>query len=163
VDDLRRQAQPGAATDAPDSASLRKIPRTDQLLADPRLAVAQRRLGRDLVKAAIGRAQARARNAEITPEQVAEAAVAELPASAASLTPVINATGVLVHTNLGRAPLSEAARDALTVAAGTCDVEFDLGSGGRARPASSTTTPPPSCWRPPPSPPAGRSSSAAAS
>jgi len=133
VDDLRRQAQPGAATDAPDSASLRKIPRTDQLLADPRLAVAQRRLGRDLVKAAIGRAQARARNAEITPEQVAEAAVAELPASAASLTPVINATGVLVHTNLGRAPLSEAARDALTVAAGTCDVEFDLGSGGRAR------------------------------
>jgi len=97
------------------------------------MAAAQRRLGRELVKAAIARAQQRARNAEIAPEQVAEAAVAELPASAASLTPVINATGVLVHTNLGRAPLSQAARDALAVAAGTCDVEFDLASGARAR------------------------------
>jgi L-seryl-tRNA(Ser) seleniumtransferase len=96
------------------------------------MAAAQRRLGRDLVKAAIARAQQRARNAEIAPEQVAEAAVAELPASAASLTPVINATGVLVHTNLGRAPLSQAAREALAVAAGTCDVEFDLASGARA-------------------------------
>src|SRR6185437_2948082 len=93
---------------------------------------AERRVGRDLVKAAISRAQERARRAEITPDEVADAAAAELPATAASLTEVINATGVLVHTNLGRAPLSQAARDALAAAAGTCDVEFDLTSGARA-------------------------------
>jgi L-seryl-tRNA(Ser) seleniumtransferase len=115
-----------------DPASLRKIPRTDQLLADPRMAAAERRLGRVLVKAAIGRAQQRARNAEITPGQVADAAATELPPTAASLTPVLNATGVIVHTNLGRAPLSPAARDALAVATGTCDVEFDLATGARA-------------------------------
>jgi L-seryl-tRNA(Ser) seleniumtransferase len=112
-----------------------RIPRTDLLLADPRLRAAEQRLGRPLVKAAVARAQERARNAEITPDPatVADAAVAELPATAASITGVLNATGVLVHTNLGRAPLSQAARDAIAAAAGTCDVEFDLAAGARAR------------------------------
>jgi len=132
VDDLASSAPRGAHGRAPDSASLRKIPRTDQLLNDPRMRAAERRVGRDLVKAAITRAQERARNAEITPDQVADAAAAELPATAASLTEVINATGVLVHTNLGRAPLSQAAKDALLTAAGTCDIEFDLQAGARA-------------------------------
>ncbi len=109
------------------------MPRTDLLLADPRLAAAVDRLGRALVKAAVGRAQQRAREGLITPDEVAEAAVAELPARAAALTPVINATGVLVHTNLGRAPLSAAAAEAIAAAAGSCDVEFDLASGARAR------------------------------
>ena len=109
------------------------MPRTDVLLADPRLAEAERRLGRALVKAAVGRAQQRARDGQIAPDQVADAAVAELPARAAGLTPVINATGVLVHTNLGRAPLSAAAVDAITAAAGSCDVEFDLAAGVRGR------------------------------
>jgi L-seryl-tRNA(Ser) seleniumtransferase len=125
VDDLARSAA--------DRALLRQIPRTDQLLNDPRMRAAERRIGRDLVKAAITRAQERARNAEITPGQVADAAAAELPATAASLTPVINATGILVHTNLGRAPLSQAAKDAMATASGTCDVEFDLESGTRAK------------------------------
>jgi L-seryl-tRNA(Ser) seleniumtransferase len=111
----------------------RLVPRTDLLLADPRLAAAERRLGRALVKAAVGRAQQRARDGQIGPDEVADAAVAELPARAAALTPVINATGVLVHTNLGRAPLSAAAADAIAAAAGNCDVEFDLASGVRAR------------------------------
>ncbi len=111
----------------------RRVPRTDLLLSDPRLADAERRLGRTLVKAAVSRAQQRARDGQITPEQVADAAIAELPAYAAALTPVINATGVLVHTNLGRAPLSAAAVDAIAAAAGNCDVEFDLASGARAR------------------------------
>jgi hypothetical protein len=44
---------------------------------------------------------------------------------------VLNATGVLAHTNLGRAPLSAAARVALLRAAGTTDVEFDLETGTR--------------------------------
>jgi L-seryl-tRNA(Ser) seleniumtransferase len=116
-----------------DLAARRRIPRTDVLLGDPRLAAAQRRLGRSLVKAAVTRAQQRARDNEITPEQVADAALAELPPLAATLTPVINATGVVVHTNLGRAPLSGAAVQALAAAAGNCDVEFDLTEGVRAQ------------------------------
>jgi L-seryl-tRNA(Ser) seleniumtransferase len=145
----------------------RRVPRTDLLLADPRLADAERRLGRALVKAAVSRAQQRARDGQISPEEVADAAVAELPARAAALTPVINATGVLVHTNLGRAPLSAAAVDAIVAAAGHCDVEFDLASGMRSRRGAgrstpwpgpslpprrwpwSTTTQPPCCSRPP--------------
>ena len=119
--------------DPPAPPDRRRVPRTDLLLADPRLADAERRLGRTLVKAAVNRAQQRARNGQIAPEEVADAAVAELPARAAALTPVINATGVLVHTNLGRAPLSAAAVDAVVAAAGHCDVEFDLASGVRSR------------------------------
>jgi L-seryl-tRNA(Ser) seleniumtransferase len=59
--------------------------------------------------------------------------LADLPPTATSLLPVVNATGVLLHTNLGRAPLSAAAVEALAAAAGTTDVEFDRASGARAR------------------------------
>ena len=46
--------------------------------------------------------------------------------------PVINATGVIIHTNLGRAPLSQAATEAIRQAAqGYSDLEFDLDSGRR--------------------------------
>ena len=103
------------------------------MLADPRLAAAREQLGGTLVKAAVSRAQELARTGAISPASVADAAVAALPPTAASLTPVINATGVIVHTNLGRAPLSAAARDAVRAAAGCTDVEFDLASGKRGR------------------------------
>ncbi len=46
---------------------------------------------------------------------------------------MLNATGVVVHTNLGRAPLSTAARDAVVDACGYVDVELDLESGTRSR------------------------------
>ena len=49
----------------------------------------------------------------------------------AGIKPVINATGVLLHTNLGRAPLSEPARAAVDQAARYCSVEYDIESGGR--------------------------------
>lgn len=111
----------------------RRVPRTDAVLADPRLVEASRTLGRALVKAVVADAQQRARDGEIEPEQVADHAVATLPRSAATLRPVINATGVVVHTNLGRAPLSQAAIDAVTTASGATDVEFDLETGRRAR------------------------------
>jgi L-seryl-tRNA(Ser) seleniumtransferase len=111
----------------------RHVPRTDAVLADPRLAAARERLGGALVKAAVARAQEMARSGAISPASVADTAVASLPPVAAALTPVINATGVVVHTNLGRAPLSAAARDAVAAAAGYTDVEFDLASGRRAR------------------------------
>ena len=111
----------------------RRVPRTDVLLADPRLAEAERVLGRGLVKSVVAHAQERARAGEIEPEHVADDAVAALPSSASSLRPVINATGVVVHTNLGRAPLSRAAVDAVVTASGATDVEFDLETGRRAR------------------------------
>jgi len=111
----------------------RLVPRTDVILADPRLAAAERRLGRPLVVAAVHRAQQQARDGEIGPDEVAGAAVTALPRLAASLTPVLNATGVLLHTNLGRAPLSTAARDALAAAAGCTDLEYDLTTGTRGR------------------------------
>jgi L-seryl-tRNA(Ser) seleniumtransferase len=51
-----------------------------------------------------------------------------------SLRPVINATGVLLHTNLGRAPLSQSAIDNIAeVARGYCNLELDLESGNRSR------------------------------
>jgi L-seryl-tRNA(Ser) seleniumtransferase len=111
----------------------RRVPGTDVLLADPRLVEAQRVLGRALVKSVVADAQERARAGEIEPERVAEHAVAALPATASSLRPVVNATGVVVHTNLGRAPLSRAALDAVVAAGGATDVEFDLATGRRAR------------------------------
>jgi L-seryl-tRNA(Ser) seleniumtransferase len=111
----------------------RAIPRTDDVLAEPRLAKAAATLGRTLVKTAVVEAQQRAREGLIAPADVAESALAALPAQASSLRPVINATGVLVHTNLGRAPLSAAAIDAVTAASGPTDVEFDLDTGSRAR------------------------------
>lgn len=46
---------------------------------------------------------------------------------------VINATGVILHTNLGRAPLSDAARGAIAEASTYCNLEFDLNSGNRGR------------------------------
>jgi L-seryl-tRNA(Ser) seleniumtransferase len=111
----------------------RLIPRTDAVLADPRLTSAQQRLGKPLVLAAVRQAQDQARAGDIEPSAVADTAAAAIPAGAASLTPVINATGVLLHTNLGRAPLSPAARAAVQAAAGCTDLEFDLASGTRGR------------------------------
>lgn len=113
------------------SDALRKVPRTDVLLADPRLDHATARLGREVVKTAVRQAQDRVRQGEVAPDQVVEVALRELPPTAASLRPVINATGVLLHTNLGRAPLSGAAREAVLAASGTTDVEYDLTSGQR--------------------------------
>jgi L-seryl-tRNA(Ser) seleniumtransferase len=111
----------------------RHVPRTDVVLADPRLVAAREQLGAKLVKAAVARAQELARSGVINPASVADTAAASLPPTAGSLTPVINATGVLVHTNLGRAPLSAAAREAVQAAAGCTDMEFNLASGKRGR------------------------------
>ncbi|MEU5908605.1 L-seryl-tRNA(Sec) selenium transferase [Micromonospora sp. NPDC047527] len=109
----------------------RRVPRTDTLLADPQLAAATSTLGRDRVKALVVRTQERARRGEIRPDEVRDAAVAALPAP--SPRAVLNATGVVLHTNLGRAALSTTAVAAVVAAAGHTDVELDLSTGRRAR------------------------------
>ncbi len=48
-----------------------------------------------------------------------------------SLIPVVNATGVILHTNLGRAPLAQAARDAIARTGGYNNLEYDLETGDR--------------------------------
>ncbi|AKK10577.1 L-seryl-tRNA(Sec) selenium transferase [Corynebacterium uterequi] len=107
----------------------RRIPRTDdllKLLEGSPLAPHRRR-------AIVADAQARARRGDLAPEAVAEevrAAVASTRAS--SLTPVLNATGVVVHTNIGRAALSEHAQRAMCEAAAYADVELDLLAGERS-------------------------------
>ncbi|MGZ4753260.1 MAG: L-seryl-tRNA(Sec) selenium transferase [Oryzihumus sp.] len=111
----------------------RRVPRTDVVLADPRLEAARAALGEAAVREAVRTAQDRARTGELDPEAVADAAVAALPARATSLRQVLNATGVVLHTNLGRAPLSDAAREAIGAAAGYVDVEYDVVTGQRAR------------------------------
>jgi L-seryl-tRNA(Ser) seleniumtransferase len=109
------------------------VPRTDSVLADARLVEATQRLGAATVKQAVVAAQQAARAGTVAPAAVADLAVAGLPPTATSLRPVINATGVVVHTNLGRAPLSAAAVDAMAQAAGYVDVEYDVTTGARAR------------------------------
>src|SRR4051794_12658869 len=109
----------------------RGTPRTDVVLADPRLVEATDRLGRPLVKGAVADALQRVRAGALSPEGVVDHVIAGLPPAASSLRSVINATGVVVHTNLGRAPLSAAAIDAVVAAAGHTDVELDRLTGRR--------------------------------
>ncbi|HET8603446.1 MAG TPA: L-seryl-tRNA(Sec) selenium transferase [Marmoricola sp.] len=111
----------------------RLTPRTDTVLAHPDVALAAERLGRPLVKAAVGQVLEACRRGEVEPGDVAAAVLSALPPSPTSLRRVLNATGVVVHTNLGRAPLSAAAVEALAVAAGATDVELDLATGRRGR------------------------------
>ncbi|GIE74128.1 L-seryl-tRNA(Sec) selenium transferase [Actinoplanes philippinensis] len=111
----------------------RRVPRTDEVLNDPRLIAAADRLGRAPVKAAVTAAQQRARSGDLDPAAVAGAALAALPGSPGGLIPVLNATGAVLHTNLGRAALSAAAVEAITAASGHTDVEYDLATGRRAR------------------------------
>jgi L-seryl-tRNA(Ser) seleniumtransferase len=110
----------------------RRTPRTDAVLADPAVAAAAERLGRDRVKALVSDVLDACRAGDVAPEDVVSRVLATLPA-AVSMRPVINATGVVVHTNLGRAPLSASAVEAVTVAAGATDVELDLATGRRGR------------------------------
>ena len=116
----------------------RKVPRTDAVLTDPRLAVGLTRLGHPLVKRTVMQVLDEVRRGELAADTVVDTVVERLPATATGLVAVLNATGVIVHTNLGRAPLSQAAREAVLTSAGYTDVEFDLVTGERAPRGQST-------------------------
>ncbi len=118
----------------------RRLPGVDRLLAHPALAgpLAEhgRSLALDAVREVLAEARARAAGAGEpvpTADALAAAAAERLVALArGTLAPVINATGVIIHTNLGRAPLSDAARRAMdSVAAGYSNLEYDLAAGER--------------------------------
>ncbi|MFF9024592.1 hypothetical protein [Streptomyces eurythermus] len=139
---------PAGAPPRPDTADAhRRVPRTDTLLRDPRPAAAADRLGAHRVKTAVRQARERARAGGSAPEQVPRTALDLLPGTASGLRPVLTATGVLLHTNLGRAPLSDAARQAVNEASGpTLDRPAASrvrhpGRGGRAAPGVSAPGP----------------------
>ncbi len=127
----------------------RRTPRTDAVLARPALAEAVRRLGPAAVKQAVVDVLRPVPGGRVAPDDVVAVVLASLPRSATSLREVVNATGVVVHTNLGRAPLSAAAVEALVIAAGATDVELDLATGPRGpRGAGRSPRSPPPCPTP---------------
>jgi L-seryl-tRNA(Ser) seleniumtransferase len=110
---------------------LRQLPSVDALLAGAAELVA--RYGRPPAVGAIRAALAEARAAgEAWPSDRLLARAAELLGRPPSLRPVLNATGVIVHTNLGRAPLAAHALERTrAVAAGYANLEYDLKAGAR--------------------------------
>ena len=115
-------------------APRRQIPRTDQLLALPAVQRARTRLGEHVVRAVVRDIQDQARSGDVAPDQVQDGVLAALAKrTTTTLRPVLNATGVVVHTNLGRAPLAPGAVEALIAASGYVDVELDLATGARSK------------------------------
>ena len=111
----------------------RLIPRTNDLLALPGVREARTRLNERVIRELVRQVQEQARRGELPPSQVEAALLAAVAARrATTVRPVLNATGVIVHTNLGRAPLSEGAVEALVAASGYVDVELDLVDGTRS-------------------------------
>lgn len=112
----------------------RTIPSTDRLLAHEEVVEASRRLAPHVIRRIIASAQAAARRGEIDPAEVSAHVIKAIgQARPSDLSPVLNATGVIIHTNLGRAPLADAAREALATAAGYVDLELDLNDGKRSK------------------------------
>jgi L-seryl-tRNA(Ser) seleniumtransferase len=113
------------------------LPRVDEVLAHPALAghAAAYALRKRAVQDELAARRARAREGEAAAVEAATVATAVAAALDELLAPgprpLINATGVLLHTNLGRAPLSAEATAAMVAAAGCCALEIDVASGQR--------------------------------
>ncbi len=120
-------------------SSLSDLPSVDQLLQHPVVTSWSKEYGRSLTVEALRWSMDNAREDYHRSKEVPSQA--ELLEHAhillqnwvsPSLRPVINATGVILHTNLGRAPLSASAIQALSdVSLGYSNLEFDLSSGHR--------------------------------
>jgi L-seryl-tRNA(Ser) seleniumtransferase len=131
---------------SPDQADLlRQIPSVDELLAQPRMASLAKRVDRALLLE-VTRATLADLRAKIAGDKQAQvltldAATLEEHITLAverilsrSLQPIINATGVILHTNLGRAPLTEAAVEEFRrTATQYSNLEYDLAAGARGK------------------------------
>jgi L-seryl-tRNA(Ser) seleniumtransferase len=124
----------------PRPRSLRGLPAVEILLRHPTLAAAGAGVPRLLlvesIRAELARERARLRSGPGEPVAAGVLAERALGRAREALRPqlrrVLNGTGVILHTNLGRAPLAAAARAAVSgVAAGYCSLEYDLASGRR--------------------------------
>lgn len=112
----------------------RSIPSTDRLLAIEEVVAAKAHLAAHKIRQIIHRVQANARLGHIAAHEVVAEVIAQVQSAVTTeLSPVLNATGVIIHTNLGRAPLSQTARDSLIAAAGYVDLELDLNDGKRSK------------------------------
>jgi L-seryl-tRNA(Ser) seleniumtransferase len=111
---------------------LRDLPSVDELARDERLAGEPTALAVEAARAALARARGEIR-AGHDPGDLGERAARELAAARRpKLRRALNATGVIVHTNLGRAPLAEAALErAVEIGSGYSNLEYDLSAGGR--------------------------------
>jgi len=115
---------------------LRALPSVNELLQDPRLVALASEHGHELALAVARDAIAAAREKIAAGEQatdlVADALERAERAGVPRLRRVLNATGVVVHTNLGRAPLAASALERIQeVAAGYSNLEYDLEEGAR--------------------------------
>ena len=118
--------------------TMRSIPAVHRFLSDPRIAAFEALQGKEPVKHAVTETLESVRrsvtNGEVPSFDALCAAVLERleRAQYESLLPVINGTGVLLHTNLGRAPLAQAALDAITrIGSGYSNLEYDVPEGRR--------------------------------
>jgi L-seryl-tRNA(Ser) seleniumtransferase len=114
--------------------SRRNLPSVDRLLQEPGVQALLALAPRSLVVAAAREAveAARSGRAPLPGNWVDEVAERVAQHASASLVPVFNATGVVLHTNLGRAPLPRTAVEAVrAVASGYSTLEFDLATGAR--------------------------------
>jgi L-seryl-tRNA(Ser) seleniumtransferase len=118
---------------------MRAIPSIEQLRQRPKLLALESTYGRSAIVDALRTEADAVRHSEQTPDDVESViergAIDRLASSyGPSLRRVINATGVVVHTNLGRAPLSRAAAARVAeLAAGYANLEYDLTRGTRGR------------------------------
>jgi L-seryl-tRNA(Ser) seleniumtransferase len=113
------------------------LPAVGTLINEPAYAGLAGQYGRERVVEAIREQLAAERNGGAEASERLAAVASRLRALVTpKLRRVINATGVVLHTNLGRAPLSQAAIDALEVAAGYSNLELDLESGRRGERAA---------------------------
>ena len=112
--------------------SLRDLPSVDRLLADERLAEEPHELAVAAARTVLDRARDEIR-AGRDPGSMVDAVLEELARTRRpSLRRVLNATGILVHTNLGRSPLAEAALvRVMEVGSGYSNLEYDLERGER--------------------------------
>jgi len=125
----------------------RRIPSVDALLRSEPGKRAAAALGRPLVKLALREALEQVRSSveegtEPPPDdEILARALARASDVATGLTPAVNATGVVLHTGLGRAPLPAAAAEAAAgVAAGYADLEIDRATGRRGKRTSRAET-----------------------